>query len=73
MGLGSTKEMFIIENEMFETVREMYEAKAAWDKRTYRLYLDLLEELNSEYEALTGKPCYPPTKMVEFYETLWKF
>lgn len=71
--MGKMKELFTLQEEMFDTTQKMMENYTLRKKDIYQRYLVRLEELNYEYEAIAKQKYIPEIDMVKYYEKLWSF
>lgn len=71
--MDKVNEIFIIENEMMETVCDMHFAKQSKNKTKYFKLLELLEDLNESHKMISGEYVYEPKAMLDFHKTLWDF
>lgn len=71
--MGKMKELFTLQEEMFDTVEKMMDTYTLRKKDIYQRYLVRLEELNYEYEAISKQKYIPEIDMVKYYEKLWSF
>lgn len=71
--MGKMKELFTLQEEMFDTTQKMMENYTLRKKDIYQRYLVRLEELNYEYEAISKQKYIPEIDMVKYYEKLWSF
>lgn len=64
---------FTLENEMFDVVTNLYLCYYNKDKASYDALLDILEELNNEYEKNYGLPKYSNHQLLDFHSKKWEF
>lgn len=66
-------EKFQLESEMFDCISEIHVSFANKNKNDYNAFLDILEELNLEYELKYGKPHISEEKLLNLHSKKWEF
>ena len=62
-----------LESEMFDIITNIYISYSQRDKASFDAFLDILEELNDEYEITYGNPRYSKEELLNLHSKKWEF
>lgn len=71
--MGKVKELYKLEDMIFQTMEGLYQAYDYKQKDKYKIALASLEILNEEYKQLTGKLFIEQTRITGYYTKMWEF
>lgn len=69
--MGKFKELQVLESNIFEAIEEMHIAICNKDITAFRGWLALLENLNDEYNFMTGNFYIAPMEILMYHSYQW--
>lgn len=70
--MGKIKELYQLEDMIFQTMEGLYQAFDYGQKDKYKLALSSLELLNNEYKELTGRLFLDEVRILNYYKKMWE-
>lgn len=69
--MKNNSELLILENAIFDVIHSMHQNLFCKHLQNYRLGLAVLEQLNDEYNEITGQYYIPQMKTLDYYSKQW--
>lgn len=69
--MGKLKRLQQIESDLFDVIEKLNRDLRFKNKDSYKLHLVVMDELNEEYNSLSGKYYIPPLTCLQYYEKMW--